>query len=198
MPPRFAAHHKRRRDRVNAGGAVSGEGDLEINTESANVESMERNGAIFSGQVSIKRILTDIGRRLAAFLDLSPESSVDKPSTQDRRIADLRARLGAVEATRRRLERAAPAAGEALDGARAKAEFAIAAGREDLARAALADAAARDEALSAADAALALLAEEASILERDLRAAGAVSASNARGLAELEKMIDAARHGNEG
>ncbi|MEK7266814.1 MAG: hypothetical protein AAB227_12030 [Pseudomonadota bacterium] len=96
---------------------------------------MSGSGKITSG--TIERLQATIRRRLADFLELGPqsESAAFTPNAVERRIDELRSRLGAALAARRRIE--SRQRGAAAGDLAAKAEFAIAQGRDDLARAAV-------------------------------------------------------------
>ncbi|MFZ5616959.1 MAG: hypothetical protein ACOZAA_06535 [Pseudomonadota bacterium] len=142
---------------------------------------------------SLERLLAVIRRRLADFLELPAGSENPAAARIEGRLDDLRARLGAALAARRRLERDQSAAdGEQMTR---RAEFAIESGRDDLARAAVQHKLALGERSKIVMEDMRRLDAEAEALEAELAALDVtISAPGvAARLRELEAMIDAAR-----
>jgi phage shock protein A len=149
---------------------------------------MGRIGARTLG--SFARLSAAIQRRLADFLELEPVDGSKGAAAFERRIDELRTRLGAALAERRRIERERCETDAAT--LRGKADRAIAIGRDDLARAALQATLALEERAARTEAAIRLLDAEADDLERAILAIGGGSPTLAAKLRRLDALIAAA------
>lgn len=142
---------------------------------------------------SFERLLALIRRRLADFLEIPAGGENLAAAPIEGRLDDLRARLGAALAARRRLERDQSASGS--EQMTRRAEFAIEHGRDDLARAAVQRKLALGERSKIVMEEMRRLNAEAAALEAELAALDVTMSAPgvAARLRELEAMIDAAR-----
>lgn len=147
-----------------------------------------------SGKITsrtIERLQATIRRRLADFLELAPPDDDAAPARNavEERIDELRSRLGKALAARRVIERRQR--GTASADLAAKAEFAIAQGRDDLARAAVQRRLEIERADLDFDRDLAAIDAEAAALEAALLAMsdGAARGNLAAKLEELDALI---------
>lgn len=145
---------------------------------------------------ALQRLADALRARLADYLDLAP--AAEGGGDVEKALDALQEKLGAAFAARRRLsaERAALGAQPAHEAARA--EQAIALGRDDLARAAIRRRAALDERAEALDRALDALGAEASRIETMIERRGALSDRALRlQLEELDQLLAGVTGGKE-
>lgn len=136
-----------------------------------------------------ERLKTVVGRNLADFFGFAPEGApLGALNDAEARIDALKARLGRALVERRRL--LSDASAHHAHDADAKAEFAIRAGREDLARAALRAKQALEAKRSLLEIELEALDAEIAAIERDLSGLNAGSSQDLSAkLDELDRMI---------
>lgn len=146
-----------------------------------------------------ERLKAVVGRNLADFFGFAPEAApLAALNEAEARIDAMKARLGRALVERRRI--LSDASAHPAHDADAKAEFAIRAGREDLARAALRARQALEAKRSLLKIELEALDAEIAAIEGDLSRMNARSSPDLRAkLDELDRMVaDAAREERNG